>query len=97
MTVIPAAMLVFTSFQPFYDGVNIEAFGRMSLDNYHVLFGPGSFRDSIVNTLILGAATATIVVPFTALCAWLVVRRVPGRRRCSITSPCCRWCFRRSS
>ncbi len=43
-----------------------------------VLFGPGSFRDSIVNTLILGAATATIVVPFTALCAWLVVRRVPG-------------------
>jgi len=43
-----------------------------------VLLGPGSFRDSITNTLILGAATATIVVPFTALCAWLVVRRVPG-------------------
>ena len=71
-------MLVFTSFLPFYDGVSIEAFGRMSLENYHVLFGPGSFRDSIVNTLILGASTATIVVPFTALCAWLVVRRVPG-------------------
>ena len=43
-----------------------------------MLLGPGDFRDSIVNTLILGAATATIVVPFTALCAWLVVRRVPG-------------------
>ena len=28
--------------------------------------------------MILGAATATLVVPFTALCAWLVVRRVPG-------------------
>ncbi len=78
VTVIPAAMLIFVSFMPFYDGVSIEALGRMSLENYHVLFGPGSFRDSIVNTLILGAATATIVVPFTALCAWLVVRRVPG-------------------
>jgi iron(III) transport system permease protein len=69
---------VFTSFLPFYDGVSFESFGRMSLDNYTVLFGPGSFRDSIVNTLILGASTATIVVPFTALCAWLVVRQVKG-------------------
>jgi iron(III) transport system permease protein len=78
VTVIPAAILVFTSFLPFYDGVSLESFGRMSLDNYAVLFGPGSFRDSIVNTLILGASTATIVVPFTALCAWLVVRQVKG-------------------
>jgi iron(III) transport system permease protein len=78
VTVIPVAMLVFTSLQPFYDGVNFGALGRISLDNYWVLLGPGSFRDSIVNTLILGASTATIVVPFTALCAWLIVRRVPG-------------------
>jgi iron(III) transport system permease protein len=78
VTVVPVAMLVFTSLQPFYDGINMASFGRASLDNYRVLLGPGSFRDSIVNTLILGAATATIVVPFTALCAWLVVRRAPG-------------------
>jgi iron(III) transport system permease protein len=78
VTVIPVAMLAFTSFQPFYDGISIAALGRSSLDNYRVLLGPGDFRDSIVNTLILGATTATIVVPFTALCAWLVVRRAPG-------------------
>jgi len=77
-TVVPVAMLVFTSLQPFYDGVSLDGFGRASLDNYRVLLGPGSFRDAIVNTLVLGAATATLVVPFTALCAWLVVRRVPG-------------------
>jgi iron(III) transport system permease protein len=78
VTVIPVTMLVFTSLQPFYDGISIAALARSSLDNYRVLLGPGDFRDSIVNTLILGAATATIVTPFTALCAWLVVRRVPG-------------------
>jgi iron(III) transport system permease protein len=78
VTVIPVAMLVFTSLQPFYDGISIAALARSSLDNYRVLLGPGDFRDSIVNTLILGAATATIVTPFTALCAWLVVRRAPG-------------------
>ena len=78
VTIIPVAMLVFTSLQPFYDGISIAALARSSLDNYRVLLGPGDFRDAIVNTLILGAATATIVTPFTALCAWLVVRRVPG-------------------
>ena len=78
VTVVPVAMLAFTSFQPFYGGVSLEAFGRMSLENYGALFGAGSFRDSIVNTLVLGAMTATAVVPFTALCAWLVVRRSPG-------------------
>jgi iron(III) transport system permease protein len=77
VAVIPLAMLVFTSFQPFYDGVNLAALGRLTLENYSVLLGPGSFRDAVVNTLVLGASTATIVVPFTALCAWLVVRRVP--------------------
>jgi iron(III) transport system permease protein len=78
VTIIPVAMLMFTSLQPFYDGISIAALARSSLDNYRVLLGPGDFRDSIVNTLILGAATATVVTPFTALCAWLVVRRAPG-------------------
>src|SRR5262249_56536065 len=58
--------------------VSLAALRRVSLENYLVLLGPGSFRDAIVNTLVLGAATATVVVPFTALCAWLVVRRVRG-------------------
>jgi len=78
VTIVPVAMLVFTSLQPFYDGISVAALARSSLDNYRVLLGPGDFRDAIVNTLILGAATATIVTPFTALCAWLVVRRLPG-------------------
>jgi iron(III) transport system permease protein len=78
VTIIPVAMLLFTSFQPFYEGVSIASLTRSTLENYRALLGPGSFRDSITNTLILGAATATVVVPFTALCAWLVVRRVPG-------------------
>jgi iron(III) transport system permease protein len=71
-------MLVFTSLQPFYEGLTPESFERLTLDNYAAILAPGSFRDSIANTLLLGAATATAVVPFTALCAWLAVRRRPG-------------------
>jgi iron(III) transport system permease protein len=78
VTVIPVSMLVFTSLQPFYEGVTFDSLSRLSLDNYWVLLEPGSFRDSITNTLVLGAATASFVVPFTALCAWLVVRHAPG-------------------
>ncbi len=78
VTILPVSMLVFTSFQPFYEGVTADSLSRFSLENYLVLAGPGSFRDSIANTLILGVGTATFVVPFTALCAWLVARRYPG-------------------
>src|SRR5204863_8358780 len=76
--VLPVGILVFTSLQPFYEGVTAESFERFTLENYHVILAPGSFRDSIVNTLVLGAATATAVVPVTALCPWLAVRRRPG-------------------
>jgi iron(III) transport system permease protein len=78
VTALPVAMLVFTSLQPFYEGLTQESLGRLTLDNYVTILAPGSFRDSIANTLLLGAATATAVVPFTALCAWLAVRRRPG-------------------
>jgi iron(III) transport system permease protein len=78
VTVIPVLMLIFTSLQPYYEGVTIASFSRLATENYRVLLAPGSFRDSILNTLVLGAVTASVVVPFTALCAWLVVRRTPG-------------------
>ena len=76
--VLPVATLVFTSLQPFYEGITAESFGRLTLENYNVILEPGSFRDSVANTLVLGAATATLVVPFTALCAWVAARRWPG-------------------
>jgi iron(III) transport system permease protein len=78
VTVLPVGMLGFTSLQPFYEGVTAESLARFTLDNYATILAPGSFRASIANTLVLGAATATAVVPFTALCAWLAVRRRPG-------------------
>ena len=78
VTVLPVGMLVFASLQPFYEGLTAESFARFTLDNYAAILEPGSFRDAVANTLLLGVGTATAVVPFTALCAWLAVRRRPG-------------------
>jgi iron(III) transport system permease protein len=76
--VLPVAILVFTSLLPFYEGLTWDSFSRFTLENYVTVLAPGSFRDAIGNTLILGIATSTLVVPFAALCAWLAVRRHPG-------------------
>jgi iron(III) transport system permease protein len=76
--VMPVAMLVFTSLVPFYEGVTWDSFSRLSFSNYQAILEPGSFRDAIANTLVLGIVTATLVVPLTALCAWLAARRYPG-------------------
>jgi iron(III) transport system permease protein len=75
---LPVMMLVFASLQPFYEGLTAEAWGRLTFENYRAILEPGAFRDAVANTLALGALTATFVVPFTGLCAWLAVRRWRG-------------------
>ena len=78
VTGLPILILIFTSLQPFYDGMRPESFGRFTMENYHLLMEARSFHDAIGNTLIMGAATATAVIPLTAICAWLAARRAPG-------------------
>lgn len=78
VTLLPLAMLVFTSLQPFYEGVTASSFARFTLDNYQVVLAGASLAPAIANTLVLGAAAACVVVPLTALCAWLAVRGWPG-------------------
>ena len=75
---LPIAIVLYASFLPYYDGVRLAAFGHLTLDNYRHVWGSASFTESIGNTVILGVVTASIVGPFTALCAWLAVRRVRG-------------------
>jgi iron(III) transport system permease protein len=78
VTGLPILILIFASLQPFFDGMRPESFGRFTLDNYRLLAEARSFHDAIGNTLVMGAATATVVVPLTAVCAWLAARRAPG-------------------
>jgi iron(III) transport system permease protein len=75
---LPIAIVLYASFLPYYDGVRLAAFSQFTLDNYRQVWGSASFTESIGNTVILGVVTASIVGPFTALCAWLAVRRVKG-------------------
>ena len=76
--VLPMAMLIWVSFQPYYEGVSVAALKLLTLKHYATVWSGRAFREAILNTIVLGAATAAIVASFTALCAWLVVRRQAG-------------------
>jgi iron(III) transport system permease protein len=74
----PVAITAWVSLVPFYDGIHLDAIARMSFANYGTIFGETGSVSVLVNTFILGIATATVVAGFTTMAAWLAVRRRPG-------------------
>ncbi|MFM2129689.1 MAG: hypothetical protein RL477_1235 [Pseudomonadota bacterium] len=74
----PVGIVFWVSLVPYYDGVHMAALKLMSFAHYGTVFTSNMFQGSLANTLILGAASASIVAPFTALCAWFAVRRQKG-------------------
>ena len=78
LLVLPVSIILLASFLPFYDGVSAAAFARLTTVNFHHVAASGAFRASILNTLIMGAATATVVCAITAVGAWYAVRRFKG-------------------
>jgi iron(III) transport system permease protein len=79
--VLPFAMLVWMSVQPYIAVPSGDSLGRATLRGYTDALGdPRSLR-ALGNSLLLGAGAATVTVLLAATAAWVVVRsRVPGRR-----------------
>jgi iron(III) transport system permease protein len=75
---VPVGMLSFVSLQSFYAHISLRAIQNATLENYVEVLGRSDFRNALVNTLVLGFATATAVTGLAGYCAWLVVRRVSG-------------------
>ena len=88
-------MLVFTSLQPFYDGISVGALTRVSLDNYRVLLGPGDLPQldrQHAHSRCGDRNNRGAVHRACARGSWCGACRA---RRCSTSSRRCRWCFRR--
>ena len=75
---LPLAILLWVSFQPYYEGVSVAALQLATTKHYSTVLRGEAFREAIFNTIILGLSAAAIVASLTALCAWLVVRRYKG-------------------
>jgi iron(III) transport system permease protein len=80
VVVIPLATILWAALLPFYQPFSIKALPLLGLANFvNVLHSP-SFQGAIANTLILGAAVATLVTVLSAIAGWCVARRMPGGR-----------------
>ncbi|GAA1268116.1 iron ABC transporter permease [Pseudonocardia aurantiaca] len=78
--VAPLAVLIYTSLLRFYVAPSAEAFRTMTLDNYRALAELSQAGTALKNSLILGIGSATLVMLFMSVAAWIVVRsKIPGR------------------
>lgn len=78
VVLIPVANIVWAALLPFYQPFSLAALPKVGVANFLLVFESPSFRDAILNTLMLGAATATVVTTLSALAGWCVARKARG-------------------
>ena len=78
--VLPLLVLAYASTQRFYSPPTRKTLSHMTLSNYSSVIHDDLARTALKNSLILGVGSATAVMLFMAVAAWVVVRtRLPGR------------------
>jgi iron(III) transport system permease protein len=82
LTVIaPLLVLLYTSLLKFYAPPSKSTLETITFDNYKQLANTADAMTALKNSLILGLSSATLVMAFMAVAAWIVVRsRIPGRK-----------------
>jgi iron(III) transport system permease protein len=82
LTVIaPLLVLLYTSLLKFYAPPSKNTWQSITFDNYKQLANTADAMTALRNSLILGLSSATLVMAFMAVAAWIVVRsRIPGRK-----------------
>jgi iron(III) transport system permease protein len=81
ITGVPFLMMLYASLLPFYQAPSEAAFASMSFGNYWTLFHNTKTIAPMINSTILGPATATAVVLLVALISYFVQKtRMRGRR-----------------
>ena len=75
---IPLSNILWAAVLPYYEPFNLAAFSKLTTANFSKVINSPSFHETILNTLLLGAATATVVSVLSGVAGWCVARRLPG-------------------
>lgn len=78
LLVLPAIILIWASVLPFYESFRASALPLLTLENYRHVFGSSRYIMLLSNTVIIAFCTASVVMLFGSLTAWLSVRKVKG-------------------
>jgi iron(III) transport system permease protein len=80
LLVVPFMIVLWASLLPFYMQPSFEALSKLTLRNYNTAVHFDKITLAVRNSLILGVASASVVMALTSLASWLLVRsRVRGR------------------
>ena len=80
VVIVPLLTIIWAALLPFYQPFSIDGLSRMRLTHFIQVLTSPSVRTAMINTLILGAAAATLVTAVCAVAGWCVARRVSGGR-----------------
>ncbi len=75
VVLLPLFILLWMSIQPFYSTPSFAGLQTATLEAYRRVFTAETFLATVQNTLVLGVASATIVVVIATLNSWLLLRR----------------------
>jgi iron(III) transport system permease protein len=79
--VAPCLVLLYTSLLRFYSAPNKDTLSNVTLDNYRQLLQLSQATTALKNSLVLGVASATIVMALMSVAAWIVIRsQIRGRK-----------------
>lgn len=74
VVVAPIAVLLYVALLPFYMPPGAEAFASFSLDGFRTMLDFPAVGRSLRNSALLSVSSATILMLFMSVVAWLVVR-----------------------
>ena len=80
VVVIPLATILWAALLPYYQPFSLKAVPLLGFGNFVQVLNSPSFQGAIINSLVLGAAAATLVTALSAVAGWCVARRVAGSR-----------------
>lgn len=75
---LPILALIWLSLLPYMSGVSLRMVPFLNVDNYRAVFDHPHYLDLAVNTILVSASAATMVVVLTAVSGWIAARRGPG-------------------
>ncbi|MYZ47161.1 iron ABC transporter permease [Rhizobiales bacterium L72] len=75
--VLPLLALLWMALTPFVGSISARTLSVISLKNFYSVFNTEGYYELVVNTLIIAAASATVVMCLALIVGWLAVRRRP--------------------
>lgn len=72
--ILPGAVMIWTSLQPFYAIPSADSFSRITFAAYEKILGSREFRRSLGNTFLLATGTGFMTMVLGLLVSWILVR-----------------------